>query len=86
MPQAPKVGSAVAVLAAGQQELSHEADLLGIRSYRPTDSTKILRGIGGIVTVNQLLPTCLLSNRIRCSLEEVSWAHGYTHAHYRHEL
>lgn len=86
MPRALEAGSAVAVLTAGQQELSHKADLLGIRSHRPTDSTKILRGVREIVTVNQVLSTCLLSCRIRCNLEEVSWAHECTPAHYRNEL
>ena len=86
MPRAPEEGFAAVVLAAGQQELSHEADLLGIRSHRLTNSTKILRGVGGMVTVDQLFSTCLLSCRIRCSLEEVSWAHECTRAHYRNEL
>lgn len=79
MSRAPEAGS-------GQQELSHKADLLGIRSHRLNDSTKILMGVGGMVTVNQLLSTCLLSRRVTHSLEKVSWAHECTPTQYRNEL
>lgn len=64
MPWAPQAWSAVAVLAAGQQELSHEADLLGVRSHRPTDSIKILRSVGAVVTVNQLLSICFRAESV----------------------
>lgn len=79
MPWAPEVGS-------GQQDLSHKADLLGSRSHRLTDSTKILMGVWRIVTVNQLLSTRLLSRRMTHSLEKVSWAHECTPTQYRTEL